>query len=139
MYFASCRSGKGFAIRWRYGSLITAEGIEHQFYPARYAQFVEYLDHVVPNYVFAQMEVEGNLLVPHSVSDKAHDISFALAHRAIPPVGSIFIRGWRCMRHWSELKISAKRKRAQSSSNGLEKSLTTVYLSADAIMNRRSV
>src|SRR5271156_6731191 len=76
--FASCRSGKGVAIRWRYGSLITAECIEHQFYPARYGQFVEYLNHVVPNCVFAQMEVEGNLLVPHSVSDKAYDISFAL-------------------------------------------------------------
>jgi hypothetical protein len=65
--FASSRGVICSLTRRSCTSLHAAKGIENQFHAARYTQFVENSTHVVPHGVFAQVELECNLLVPHKL------------------------------------------------------------------------
>jgi len=53
--------------RWIGHSLRATKGIEDQFHSAGYTRFVENPKQIVPHGVFAQVELKGNLLVPHIV------------------------------------------------------------------------
>jgi hypothetical protein len=63
--FASSRGGIWSLTHRNCTCLHAAKGIENQFCSAGYAQFVENPKQVVPYGVFAQVELEYNLQVPH--------------------------------------------------------------------------
>jgi hypothetical protein len=65
--FAASRGGICSLTQRGCNSLHAGKGIQNQFHAARYAHFVENSKRVVSHCVFAQVELECNLLVPHIV------------------------------------------------------------------------